>query len=118
MMAKILDLSPTASPMISPLTKKTREFNLKDFEVGYELGSGTFGKVYLARLNTKPKYIVALKTLEMEKLVKYNSEHLIKREIEVLTRLRYFFIFLIIIYNHISFYIHKKQMYIYIITII
>ena len=43
-----------------PDNKKTRRWQLSDFDIGKSLGKGKFGNVYLAR-ERSTKYIIALK---------------------------------------------------------
>ena len=53
-----------------------------DFEIGRPLGSGKFGRVYLARTK-EGEYMVALKVLFKEQLIKYRMENQLVREIEI-----------------------------------
>lgn len=62
--------------------------SLKDFEIGRKLGSGRFGKVFLAR-EVRSKYIVALKMLSIRDLSKSRCEHQVRREIEIQSRLNH-----------------------------
>lgn len=50
--------------------------------------SGKFGNVYLAR-EKNSKYIVALKVLQKQQLLKANVEHQLRREIEIQSHLRH-----------------------------
>ena len=52
------------------------------------MGRGKFGHVYLAR-EKRSKFIVALKVLYKQQLVKSNVEHQLRREIEILSHLRH-----------------------------
>lgn len=61
-------------------------WSLNDFEVGKPLGRGKFGRVYLAR-ERQNHYLVALKCISKEKLIKWNVEHQLRREIEIQTHL-------------------------------
>lgn len=56
---------------------------------GHVLGSGAFGKVYLARTRSSPNYIVALKALKKQRLVNTEMEVQFRREIEIQSQLRY-----------------------------
>ena len=89
-----LNLKPT------PLIKKDdpyeeKQFCLDDFEFGRQLGRGSFGSVKLVRMKTT-KYICAMKVINKKKLIKKNTCHTIKREIEILTRIRYHYIYMYI----------------------
>ncbi|MES1902204.1 MAG: hypothetical protein MHPSP_000725 [Paramarteilia canceri] len=55
------------------------KFTMDDFDVSKPLGTGQFGKVYLAR-HSKSKFIIALKC---------GTENQIRREIEIQTHLRH-----------------------------
>lgn len=67
----------------------SEEYNkLEDFEVGRPLGKGKFGNVYLAR-EKQTKYIVALKVLSKEQLIKHSVQHQLRREIEIQSHLRH-----------------------------
>ncbi|POM63420.1 AUR protein kinase, partial [Phytophthora palmivora] len=66
--------------------KKT--WKLSDFEIGKPLGKGKFGNVYLAR-EKQSKYVVALKVLNKQQLVKSSMEHQLRREIEIQSHLRH-----------------------------
>jgi len=50
------------------------------------MGRGKFGHVYLAR-EKRSKFIVALKVLYKQQLVKMNAEHTLQREIEIQSHL-------------------------------
>ena len=60
----------------------TKQFCLKDFEIGKKLGRGKFGRVYLAR-ERNSGFIVALKLLSKRQLIKNNVEIQLRREIEI-----------------------------------
>lgn len=68
---------------------RTRTFSLASFEIGKPLGKGKFGRVYMARTKTEPKFIVALKCLHKEELTKHNVEKQLRREIEIQSHLRF-----------------------------
>ncbi|XP_063985108.1 aurora kinase C-like isoform X2 [Diachasmimorpha longicaudata] len=57
-----------------------------DFELGAPLGSGQFGRVYLAR-EKKTQYIVALKTMNKKQLRMAHNEKQVLREIEIQSHL-------------------------------
>jgi serine/threonine protein kinase len=61
---------------------------LDDFEIGRPLGTGKFGRVYLAR-EKRTHFIVALKVLYKSQLQKANVEHQLRREIEIQAHLRH-----------------------------
>ncbi|PXF43479.1 Aurora kinase A [Gracilariopsis chorda] len=56
--------------------------------IGRPLGKGKYGSVYLAR-EKRSKYIVALKVLFKEQLLKSKVEHQLRREIEIQSHLRH-----------------------------
>ncbi len=60
--------------------------DLNDFEIGKKLGSGKFGKVYLAKEKSS-QFIVALKIISKEQLLRSGVENQIRREIEIQTHL-------------------------------
>ena len=64
----------------------TKQFCLKDFEIGKKLGRGKFGRVYLAR-ERNSGFIVALKLLSKRQLIKNNVEIQLRREIEIQSHL-------------------------------
>nr|CAD7199826.1 unnamed protein product [Timema douglasi] len=68
----------------TPSDKKI--WTLDDFEIGFPLGRGKFGRVYFAREKTT-KYVVALKTLFKSEIVKGKVEIQVLREIEIQTHL-------------------------------
>lgn len=63
--------------------------SLTDFTVGRPLGKGKFGRVYLARMNAPPHYIVALKSLDKAEIIQGRVEKQVRREIEIQQNLRY-----------------------------
>uniref|UniRef100_M4BQC1 Aurora kinase n=1 Tax=Hyaloperonospora arabidopsidis (strain Emoy2) TaxID=559515 RepID=M4BQC1_HYAAE len=81
-----VDAVPSASTSSSSQSKKT--WKLSDFEIGKPLGKGKFGNVYLAR-EKKSKYVVALKVLNKQQLIKSSMEHQLRREIEIQSHLRH-----------------------------
>lgn len=72
----------------APLTPPPRHMGLNDFEIGRALGKGKFGNVYLAR-EKQSKYIVALKVLSKQQLIKHNVQHQLRREIEIQAHLQH-----------------------------
>jgi serine/threonine protein kinase len=65
----------------------SRRWALGDFEIGRPLGTGKFGRVYLAREKAS-QFIVALKVLEKAQLPKTGRD-LLRREIEIQSHLRH-----------------------------
>lgn len=61
---------------------------LNDFEIGRPLGTGKFGRVYLAR-EKRTHFIVALKVLYKSQIHKAGVEHQLRREIEIQSHLRH-----------------------------
>lgn len=93
--------SPTSGPplavrSLNPFTlhandsqaARSASFSLASFEIGRPLGKGKFGRVYMARTKAEPKYIIALKCLHKEELVKAHVEKQLRREIEIQSHLR------------------------------
>lgn len=70
-----------------PRHRGTIPFSLDSFEIGKPLGKGKFGRVYMARTKSEPKYIVALKCLHKEEIVKNKVEKQVRREIEIQSHL-------------------------------
>lgn len=56
--------------------------------IGKELGTGQFGKVFLAR-HMKTKFVVALKAINKQQIAKYGAENQIQREIEIQSHLKH-----------------------------
>lgn len=84
-------LSPLPTTSTNPMMTKAQlgqKWSLDDFEIGKKLGSGKFGRVYLAR-EKRSKYIVALKTMSKSQLVKSQFETQLRREIEIQSHLRH-----------------------------
>jgi serine/threonine protein kinase len=71
-----------------PANTGKRPWSLRDFEIGKPLGKGKFGCVYLAR-EKRTKYIVAIKVLHKNQLVKAGVEHQLRREVEIQSNLRH-----------------------------
>ena len=69
-------------------TKQAKKWSLDDFEIGRPLGTGKFGRVYLAR-EKKTKFIVAIKVMYKEKILKQQIQHQVKREIEIQSEIRH-----------------------------
>ena len=57
--------------------------------MGRPLGKGKFGRVYMVRTKSEPKYILALKTLYKSEIVQSKVEKQIRREIEIQQNLRH-----------------------------
>ncbi|CAG8623209.1 7565_t:CDS:2, partial [Paraglomus brasilianum] len=67
---------------------KTNEWALRDFELGAKLGSGRFGKVYIAR-EKESKFVCALKSMLKKDLVNTRLQAQLKREIDIQSQLRH-----------------------------
>jgi serine/threonine protein kinase len=67
---------------------QAKRWTLDDFEIGRPLGTGKFGRVYLAR-EKRTHFIVALKVLYKTQLQKAAVEHQLRREIEIQSHLRH-----------------------------
>ncbi|GAA5822533.1 hypothetical protein JCM11251_006370 [Rhodosporidiobolus azoricus] len=81
--AKVLAMDSSAAGS----HRHTAPFSLSSFEIGRPLGKGKFGRVYMARTKSEPKYIVALKCLFKEEIVKNKVEKQVRREIEIQSNL-------------------------------
>ena len=77
-------VAPDGAPSAADGTR----WKLSDFEIGRPLGSGKFGNVYLAR-EKSTKYVVALKVLKKDQLLKARVDHQLQREIEIQSHLRH-----------------------------
>ncbi|KAL4151039.1 hypothetical protein PRNP1_010425 [Phytophthora ramorum] len=80
--------SSASSRTPAKMETETKTWKLTDFEIGKPLGKGKFGKVYLAR-EKQSKYVVALKVLSKQQLVKCGMEYQLRREIEIQSHLRH-----------------------------
>src|ERR1700722_5220927 len=67
----------------------TKEWSLTSFDIGRALGKGKFGRVYMVRTKSEPKYILALKCLYKSEIVESKVEKQIRREIEIQQNLRH-----------------------------
>jgi len=76
-----------ANPGGEQNAKGTKQWSLKDFEIGKPLGRGKFGDVYLAR-EKRTKFVVAIKAIKKKQLLKAGVEHQLRREIEIQSHLR------------------------------
>ncbi|KAK8858696.1 hypothetical protein IAR55_002925 [Kwoniella newhampshirensis] len=63
--------------------------SLPAFTIGRPLGKGKFGRVYLARTNAPPHFIVALKSLNKAEIIQGRVEKQVRREIEIQQNLRH-----------------------------
>ncbi|KAL4151038.1 hypothetical protein PRNP1_010424 [Phytophthora ramorum] len=79
---------PSAKMETETKTDAKKTWKLTDFEIGKPLGKGKFGKVYLVR-EKQSKYVVALKVLSKQQLVKCGMEYQLRREIEIQSHLRH-----------------------------
>jgi len=57
--------------------------------MGRALGKGKFGRVYMVRTKSEPKYILAMKTLYKSEIVQGKVEKQVRREIEIQQNLRH-----------------------------
>lgn len=78
----------TPSDDVAARAREGKQWKLDDFEIGKPLGRGKFGSVYLAR-EKKSKYVVAIKVLRKEQLLRAGVEHQLRREIEIQSHLRH-----------------------------
>ncbi|XP_033207480.1 aurora kinase C-like [Belonocnema kinseyi] len=68
--------------------KDSKKWVLTDFDIGRPLGKGKFGNVYLAR-HKETSFIIAMKVLFKDQILKASVEHQVRREIEIQTHLRH-----------------------------
>ncbi|OXU30805.1 hypothetical protein TSAR_010501 [Trichomalopsis sarcophagae] len=68
--------------------KKKKRWVITDFNIGRPLGKGNYGNVYLVR-EKRSKFIVAMKVLFKDQIVKANIAHQVRREVEIQTHLRH-----------------------------
>ncbi|CAD7959997.1 unnamed protein product [Amoebophrya sp. A120] len=68
------------------------DFTLADFEIGTTLGIGAFGRVYFAKSKKHGNRIVALKSLQKQKLVKQNQTKQAYCERDLLSQLTHPFL--------------------------
>ncbi|MCQ2819401.1 MAG: aurora family serine/threonine-protein kinase [archaeon] len=66
----------------------TNMWCLADFEIGKKIGTGKYGRVYLARTKVS-HYIVALKVIQKSEILKDGNEPQIRREIEIQSHLHH-----------------------------
>ncbi|CAO1616145.1 unnamed protein product [Sympodiomycopsis kandeliae] len=68
----------------------TRQWRLREFELGRALGKGKFGRVYMARLKPpQAQYIIALKCMYKKELTDGKLELQVRREVEIQMNLRH-----------------------------
>lgn len=84
--------SSATSPELMPPPKmpsinNSKKWMLTDFDIGKPLGKGKFGNVYLAR-HKDTQFIIAMKVLFKDQIIKAGVEHQVRREIEIQTHLR------------------------------
>ncbi|XP_016843918.1 aurora kinase C-like [Nasonia vitripennis] len=68
--------------------KKKKRWVISDFNIGRPLGKGNYGNVYLVR-EKRSKFIVAMKVMYKDQIVKANIAHQVRREVEIQTHLRH-----------------------------
>ncbi|XP_043476466.1 aurora kinase C-like [Leptopilina heterotoma] len=73
---------------IDKMKEGTKKWVLTDFDIGRPLGKGKFGNVYLAR-HKDTSFIIAMKVLFKDQIIKAGVEHQVRREIEIQTHLRH-----------------------------
>lgn len=71
-------------------TTSPLNWRLSDFDVGTKLGSGKFGRVYLAREKTGRRTILAIKSIKKEDIKKERIKYQLVREIEIQRQLHNF----------------------------
>eukprot|EP00752_Nemacystus_decipiens_P002902 g2700.t1 len=80
--------SSSSTGSVGTTARKGKHWTVSDFEIGFPLGRGKFGSVYLAR-EKRTRYIVAIKVLQKKQLLKAGVEHQLRREIEIQSHLRH-----------------------------
>lgn len=86
-----MNTSIISSDIMKPKEQETtpaKRWVLDDFEIGRPLGTGKFGRVYLAR-EKRTHFIVALKVLYKSQIQKAGVERQLQREIEIQSHLRH-----------------------------
>ena len=73
-------------PLTTPLAVKPREYRIEDFTLIKQIGSGRFGKVFLAE-EQRSGVRVAIKSVEKTFLEKYDFFCQMKKELEIQYRL-------------------------------
>ena len=81
-------LTPPQTSLALASGKRGRPWCLDDFSIGKALGKGKFGKVYLA-VDKHSKAQVALKVLFKSQMTSSLSKLLLRREVEIQSRLRH-----------------------------
>ncbi|KAL0281170.1 UNVERIFIED_CONTAM: hypothetical protein PYX00_002235 [Menopon gallinae] len=96
---EIFNVAPDASPATKTVVEKMKSHVLSrnkkpynwsydDFEIGAPLGSGKFGRVYLAR-DKHCHLVFALKLMHKSEIVKNSVERQVLREIEIQSHLKH-----------------------------
>ena len=85
---KAITKEKTSRKLPTSTRPQVRRWTLDDFEIGRPLGTGKFGRVYLAR-EKRSHFIVGLKVLNKAQLQKASIEHQLRREIEIQSHLRH-----------------------------
>lgn len=77
---------PPKSPKVT--IRPRVDWTIKDFEIGFRLGKGKFGRAYLAR-ERKSHYVVTLKVIRKSAILRYRMEGQLRREIEIQSHLNH-----------------------------
>lgn len=75
-------------PPAEATQQQPKAWSLDDFEIGRELGTGKFGRVYLAR-EKSTHMVVALKVLVKDQLKAAGVAHQLRKEVEIHSRIRH-----------------------------
>lgn len=71
-------------------------WSMTDFELGFQMGRGKFGRVYCAK-ERRSGHIIALKILFKDEMVKYGVERQVLREIEIQSHLKYELLYFVLL---------------------
>ncbi|CAJ0761894.1 12991_t:CDS:2 [Entrophospora sp. SA101] len=75
-------ITTTSTPPLPSFISGPKIWRINNFDIGFGLGKGQYGDVYLAREKTSG-YIVALKAMYIPKMIELNVEKQLRREIEI-----------------------------------
>ncbi|CAG8778440.1 17591_t:CDS:1, partial [Dentiscutata erythropus] len=67
--------------IFSNIFSRVRQISFKSFDIGLKIGKGGFGNVYIAR-EKMSGYIVTLKVLSIEQLIKEDAEKQLSCEVD------------------------------------